>query len=426
MPNALLLQRITCRWFEPLECAEHQAFCLEVPLKSQDVRKWLGEAAPEQMAAVASAGKKARAEVCLKDLSYREVALFEEAKRKEIQCWIQTSAIRGILRRKLNPDQILRSRWVLTWKTPEPNEAHPRAEARLVVLGFQDPKLTEVSRDAPMLSKEGHALVLTTATMKFELGSFDIKTAFLRGKADSENPLAVGPPKELRKALGLKDDEVCQLLGNAYGRDDAPLLFYKELSQQLTSLGFVRHPLEPCVFLLYSGSKLNGILGMHVDDGVYGGDHVFLEKIAMLQTKLPFGSQKSRRFIFTGISLEQFPDFSIRASQAEYAQAIGHIDIGRPRRGQPDAFVSEGERSKLRGLIGSLQYAVSHTRPDLAAKLGELQMQVTTATVTFSRRTKFCVRLRSNTPCAFITCPFLGTTSPLSRLKMPPLPIPGP
>ena len=250
-----------------------------------------------------------------------------------------------------------------------------------MVLGFQDPKLTEVSRDAPTLSREGRALVLqTTATMKFELGSFDIKTAFLRVKADSGNPLAMDPLKELHKALGLKDDEVDQLLGNAYGRVDAPLLFYKELSKQLDRVGFVRHPLEPCVLMPYSGSKLNCIFGMHVDDGVYGGDRVFQEN-AMLQKQLPSGSQKSRKFVFTGISLEQFPDFSIPASQADYAQAISRIDIARPRRVQPDAPVPEGARSKLRGLIGSLQYAVSHTRPDLAAKLGELQTQVTTATV---------------------------------------------
>ena len=367
---------------EPLVPSEHQAFCLEVPLKSRDVHKWKNSSAPEQMAAIATAGKRARAEVCLKNLSVAELALFDEAKRKEIQCWIQTSAIRAILRKRLNPDQILRSRWVLTWKTPEPGEKQPRAKARLVVLGFQDPKLTEVNRDAPTLSREGRALVLqTAATMQFQLGSFDIKTAFLRGKADSANPLAMDPPKELRAALGLKDDEVCQLLGNAYGRVDAPLLFYKELCQQLTSLGFVRHPLEPCVFTLSTGNKLHGILGMHVDDGVFGGDQVFLDRISQLQKKLPFGSQKSRSFTFTGIHLEQFPDYSIRASQAEYVRAICQIDIGRPRRLQPDAEVSESERSKLRGLIGSLQYAVSHTRPDIAAKLGEIQTQVTTATV---------------------------------------------
>ena len=270
----------------------------------------------------------------------------------------------------------------MTWKAPESEGGSQRAKARLVVLGFQDPKLTELHRDAPTLSREGRAAVLQTiSSMRFPLGSFDIKTAFLRGKADAQNPLAMEPPRELRKALGLRDDEVCQLLGNAYGRVDAPLLFYKELCGQLLRLGFVKHPLEPCVFLLYKESQLRGILGMHVDDGVHGGDNFFLQKVKELERVLPFGSQKSQRFTFTGIQLEQFPDFSIRAAQSEYVHAIPQIDVGRPRRMVPDSPISDSERTKLRGLIGSLQYAVTHTRPDLAARLGELQSAVVSARV---------------------------------------------
>ena len=37
--------------------------------------------------------------------------------------------------------------------------------------------------------------------------------------------------------------------------------------------------------------------------------------------------------------------------------------------------------TRLRGLIGSLQYAVSHTRPDLASRLGEIQVQLSKPTV---------------------------------------------
>ncbi|CAE7320417.1 GIP [Symbiodinium sp. KB8] len=366
----------------PLDCGEHQAYCLEIPVKAKDMKRWPQETSPEQLVTLAAAGKRARAEVHIKDLSPAEVQLFNEAKQKEIQCWIQTSAIRGVLRQKLNPEQILKSRWILTWKSPEPGESQRRAKARLVVLGFQDPKLVDVMRDAPTLSKEGRALVLQTiASMKFQLGSFDIKTAFLRGKADANNPLAMEPPRELRQALGLHEDQVCQLLGNAYGRVDAPLLFYKELSKQLNELGFVRHPLEPCVFLLYTNQRLNGILGVHVDDGVCGGDEHFLQQIQALQAKLPFGSRKFQSFVFTGIHLEQFPDFSIRASQSEYVRNIQQIDIGRSRRQTPDSPVTEAERSKLRGLVGSLQYAVTHTRPDMAAKLGEVQGLITQATV---------------------------------------------
>ena len=133
--------------------------------------------------------------------------------------------------------------------------------------------------------------------------------------------------------------------------------------------------------MLYNQGLLSGILGVHVDDGVCGGDAFFEEKIRRLEQKLPFGSRKYDSFTFTGIQLEQLPDWSIRASQEDYVLAIPQIDVGRPRRCQPNALVSETERSKLRGLVGSLQYAITHTRPDVAAKVGELQSQVTVATV---------------------------------------------
>ena len=118
--------------------------------------------------------------------------------------------------------------------------------------------------------------------MNFNLESFGIKTAFLLGTADESNPPAMDPPKELRQALGMTDEQVCLLLGNAYGRVDAPLLFYKELSKQLTALRFSRHPLEPCVWMLYTQDNLRGIVGTHVNDGVCGGDDVFRRKIADL------------------------------------------------------------------------------------------------------------------------------------------------
>lgn len=215
------------------------------------------------------------------------------------------------------------------------------------------------------------------SSFQWELSSFDIKTAFLRGKADENNPLAMEPPIELRKKLQLGDDQVCKLVGNAYGRVDAPLLFFKELGKQLKELYFKVHPLEPCIHYLESiqdGRRtLHGVLGTHVDDGLCGGDDWFHEQLNKFRQKLPFGSFKSRKFTFTGIQLEQFPDSCIRANQGEYLKAIPAIDIGKYRRETPEACVTESEMTKLRGLIGSLQYAVSHTRPDLASRLGEIQ-----------------------------------------------------
>jgi hypothetical protein len=136
----------------PLVCEEQQCFSLSIDVTEQDIHKWSASTKPEEMAWIANVCKRARAEVNIKDLSLDERIMFEKAKDAELNCWIQTSALKPILRWKLNPEQILRSRWILTWKAiNEEDSTKPqrKAKARLVVLGFQDPKLCEVARDSP-------------------------------------------------------------------------------------------------------------------------------------------------------------------------------------------------------------------------------------------------------------------------------------
>ena len=112
-----------------------------------------------------------------------------------------------------------------------------------------------------------------------------------------------------------------------------------------------------------------------------GGDKLFHEKVQQLREVLPFGSFRQSNLVFTGIRLNQLPDFSITASQSEYVLNIPAIDIGKHRRSQPELPANPGEVSKLRGLIGSLQYACTHTRPDVSSLLGEVQVQVARPTV---------------------------------------------
>ena len=213
-------------------------------MKSEDICAWSQESNPAEMTCVAAANQRARAEVQVKYLTDEERKLFDIAKDKELSCWISTNALKSVPRKSLNPDQILRSRWVLTWKSVEADEhtpAHKKPKASLVVLGYLDPQLTSVAQDSPTLTKEGRSTILQLiASQCWQLSSFDVTTAFLRGKADEKNPLAMEPPIELRRKLKLSNDQVCSLVGNAYGGVDAPLLFYREFSKQLKDRGF-RH-----------------------------------------------------------------------------------------------------------------------------------------------------------------------------------------
>ena len=85
-------------------------------------------------------------------------------------------------------------------------------------------------------------------------------------------------------------------------------MWFQTLNEELLKLGFESSPFDPC---LYTDGTPRGVLGIHVDDGLCGGDEVFLSKLDLLQQKYPFGSQKMSDFIFTGIQLRQRSDMGI-------------------------------------------------------------------------------------------------------------------
>ena len=69
---------------------------------------------------------------------------------------------------------------------------------------------------------------------------------------------------------------------------------------------------------------------------------------------------------------KQWDDGSIEYDQVAYIDKISPISISKSRKNDPQAEVTDQERTLFRSLIGALQYAAVHTRPDLSAKVGEL------------------------------------------------------
>ena len=111
------------------------------------------------------------------------------------------------------------------------------------------------------------------------------------------------------------------------------------------------------------------------------GIQVFMEMLRRIEKRFKFGSFERKEFKYTGINFRQWDDFSIEYDQISYVDKISPISIPKTRRQQPTAAVSETERTELRSLVGALQYAAVHTRPDISAKVGELQSAVCKATV---------------------------------------------
>ena len=351
----------------------------------------------DQIAFLASAAKRQKVEVRERDLTPGDLELFLQAKNKEVNSWLSTETVRRISRNMIPEDQILRSRWVLTWKPIDPaentestNKSPMKPKARLVVLGFEDPQLDSLARDSPTMGRDSRTLLLQyAASAKWMIQSFDIQTAFLRGSRTDGRILGLEPPIEMRNQMKLKPWECCELLKSAYGLVNAPLLWYEELKSSLVSLGFVISPLDPCLFVLPKRNptddsqqpQIHGVVGIHVDDGLAAGDDLFNHALKQLENKYPFGSKKQQSFVFTGVQIHQNADYSIDLSQEKYIEDIPPISIDRSRRMTPSEKVTEKERQDLRGLIGSVQYASTNTRPDLSARLSFIQAKITTATI---------------------------------------------
>ena len=372
---------------------EPQCIEAEILMSLDDFQKCLGKTYDYQENFLATAAKRQKVEVKIRELNTEDQKLFAKAKEKELESWVSTETVRKILRNKVPEGQLLRSRWVLSWKPLDDVEQKEtglrrKAKARLVILGYEDPHIDSLPRDSPTLGRDSRMLALQCiASHKWTARSFDIRTAFLRGSRQDSRILGMEPPQELRVKMKLQDNEVCELLKGAYGLVNAPLLWYCELKSALLSLGFTMSPFDPCLFVLPKKSpkqgecQIHGVLGIHVDDGIGGGDHVFNQTIAMLEKRFPFGSQRQGSFTFTGIHVQQSVSGDITISQQEYIQDIPPIDIPKDRRKSPESSVSNQELQELRGLIGSLQYAATNTRPDLACRLSLLQARITCATV---------------------------------------------
>ena len=388
--DELFTEDFTQNWIDYCDCftlLEDTAWKFEVDISHHDIQQWRAESEPGEMAFLVSAAKRQRSEVKMTQLTHEERQMFKEAKNKEIDSWIATETVAKVLRHQIPAENIMRCRWILTWKPvdqPKAGEQKHTPKARLVVLGYEDPLVHEIPRDSPTMSKLSRMLILQTAASRgWNIESFDIKTAFLRGQEQGNRTLGLEPNEELRERLKMHPQEVLKLLKGAYGRVDAPYLWFMELKRGLEALSFQASPFDPCTFVLTcpQTGKTEGLVGVHVDDGLCCGSALFQDKLKKLAQQFPFGAHKKNNFTFTGLSIEQHADYSITVHQQQYIKDIHPITISKDRRNNPEQVVTEAERQSLRAIVGSLQYAAVNSRPDLCSRLGWLQSRVNSAKV---------------------------------------------
>lgn len=371
-----------------------------------------------------------KTEVSLRDLTPADRLLFDEAKAKEWRSWLSSEAVELVHRvTKIPRAQIMKARWVLTWKSSTDGETKT-AKARLCVLGFQDPRLATVETTSPTMTADAEALILQWLVNEgHTLTSGDLKTAFLSGDADpertGENSIFMQPPADLQRWLKLGPNEAIRLRKAVYGLVDAPRRWHLRLSRALRQAGFVPLLTDSCVWVLPSQTKgattsttseqlaktlrervhdlpakiisdmtgnekqpwqrqrhIHGVLGVHVDDLLGGGDEHWRKAMDWLKKELEFGAWETRKFIFRGRQLEQSADnSSISISMSHYANTIKSVSIPKELRTKAEEPLNADLHSQYRGLVGALQWLQAQGSPGLAYDVGMLQSKSAAPTV---------------------------------------------
>ncbi|CAL1173706.1 unnamed protein product [Cladocopium goreaui] len=141
----------------------------DVPLSDH---QGLPEDQEEAWSLLATNAKKQRSEVRLTELSPEEKEEFQKAKMAEVQSWVQTGTVSKVLRNQIPEDQILRCRWILTWKPLD--------------------NISEASGSMTQKPVKTHKAKVI-ASCGWQLQSFDVKAAFLQGQPQSDRVMAVDP-----------------------------------------------------------------------------------------------------------------------------------------------------------------------------------------------------------------------------------------
>ncbi len=239
---------------------------------------------------------------------------FDQAKHEEMEKW---KLFKTFIEVPDKGQKTISTRWVCTRKIKGGKVQH---KARSVARGFEE-NCESLRTDSPTCSKE--ALRLTIAIISsnhWKLHSIDIKSAFLQGTPMQRNVL-IKPPKEA------KTDCLWKMLKCPYGLADAGRLWYMKLKEELIKVGMVVCKYDQALFTFYSGNRLSGVLTVHVDDILFGGEDDF-HKLVVSKIKSTFaiGCEDDTNFKYLGLEVNQ-SESGISVSTEGYSSAIKALPL---------------------------------------------------------------------------------------------------
>ena len=187
------------------------------------------------------------------------------------------------------------------------------------------------------------------ASLGADLFLGDIKGAFLESvdeKQENDPLFAHLPPGGIP---GVSSEAVIMIVGNVYGKNDAPAVWYKSFDQEARAAGFERSSFDKCLYYVRDEEgKLCGVLVVHVDDTAPGGVGKHYESVVQhLRRRFPFRKWQQHKGEYNGAFYEQDPvTKTISMHQKAFAEEkLRPIRLSRSRMNNRDETATDAEIS---------------------------------------------------------------------------------
>jgi len=174
---------------------------------------------------------------------------------------------------------------------------------------------------------------------------------------------------------------VCRLKKAIYGLKQAPRAWYHKLEEVLLEGGFKKSECDHSLFLLREKEECLMLL-VYVDDILlFSSSTPLVEKVQRLLEQRFKCSKMGEVKYYLGMHVEREMDKGVlRLNQRKYCEGLaakyGLDGSEKPATPFPDKFsvepcadeeaVDEEQRRRFHSMVGSLNYAANHTRPDIA------------------------------------------------------------
>ena len=351
----------TCFWAsEPSRHWEDERFAVEIALDLPESVHQVKKFIRDPMQYFVKSLRRKSVKISDKRLDPTEREKFRQAKDAEVQKYLSAKAIEA-LPAHLRPEksQAMRMRWILTYKEGDLGE--PKAKARAVILGFQDPGYAERPTFAPTMTRTSRQMILQFAAWKgFACWKGDVSGAFLQGRPYNRD-LYVTPVPELCVKLGVPPESVCKVKKACYGLVEAPIEWFETVNSFLCEIGYKQMRSDPCTWIYNEGERVVSIISGHVDDFLFVGRSdcsLWLSLKEKIQQRFKWQEWEQDAFTQCGVSVSRLPDGSFELSQRQYLEGVAEIPLSRDRRRQRHEATTPEEKSQLRALLGALSWHV--------------------------------------------------------------------